>query len=145
MTMDTTDARQALDQITETKRALAQRSAAPRGYYAVLGLAMAILTATTHTPRLWSIVGIAVALVLIGVSVVWYRSAVGTWAWGDLRGKGSWTFWIMASIGVGCVVISMLVDSVPLGVGLGVLTLCAWSILGPMWDRAYVAQMQERK
>lgn len=143
--MNEADAQEALDQISETKRAVAQRSSAPPGYYAVLGLAMGLLVATQPAPLPWRVIGLVAGLILVGVSATWYRRSVDTWAWGDLKGKGAWIIWVMLLIGFGGLLTSLLVDSFPLAIGLGVLILCVWSILGPMWDRAYVTQVQERK
>lgn len=143
--MDPRDAQEALDQISETKRVVAQRSSAPSGYYAVLGLAVALLTISASAPQPWMIIGITAGAILVGVSIGWYRSSVDTWSWGDLRGKGSWIFWIMAITMLGCYATSALVRWLPLSIALGVLVLGVMSILGPMWDRAYVAQVQERR
>ena len=143
--MDPREAQAALDQVTETKRAMAEKSSAPRGYHALLGLALAVLVVGVSAPLPWIIIGDAAGLVLLGVAARWYRSAVGTWAWAVPRGKGSWAYWIFALAALGCVVASALAKSLPLGIALGVVVLVATAFLGPLWDRAYIAQARDRK
>lgn len=143
--MDPTDALRALDQISEAKQVTARSSSAPRGYYALNGLAMGVLVVSESAPLPWQIACVITGGVLIALAWGWYRQRVDTWPRGSWRGKGSWSIWVIALVTFGCLITSILIRSVPLSIVLGILVLCVWVILGQIWDRTVADQVREQK
>ena len=134
--MDAKDAKDALDQISFTKDEVAQRWKAPKGYYALLGLAMWLNIVAIVLPFPWGFIAVSLTLVTVGVAVSWHMRVSGMWAFADLRGQGAWIFWTMVIVLLAGFIAAVLIDSVKVAAVLGGVVFVTWSVLGPIWDRA---------
>lgn len=146
--MDSQDAKDALDQISLTKKAISERSKAPKGYYAFLGFLIGLDIFAIPLPLPWKLLLIAVATAGIGAAVGWYRQTVGTWARGNLSGRDAWAYWVLAIVDLVALVVVMIVGLTngpwfPISIIAGVAAFVATSVLGPVWDRAYQQQVRD--
>lgn len=143
--MDASEAQSALDSISKARRSAAEVSKAPPGYYALLGLAYALLvvSASFEGGWIWAFQGLTWAVLI--ASVFWYSRAVTTWGWGNIFGKGAFWFWLMMVVGVGALVSSFLVSELWFSIVVGAVTVVVWAVLGPVWDRAYRAQLEAKE
>lgn len=142
--MDQREARDALEQIGDAKRVASTHSRAPRGYYALLGLAIGIDVAAIVFPFPWNFTGIIATLLLVAAAIAWYRSVVGTWSWGTVNALSAWPFWVLVAVVVAALIVSIMVGTVPAAIGSGLVAFVAVCIFGPIWDRNYVQQVRER-
>ncbi|MFT3943389.1 MAG: hypothetical protein QM705_06130 [Ancrocorticia sp.] len=134
--MDAQEAKDALDQISVTKDEVVQRWKAPKGYYAILGLAMWLNIVAITLPFPWGLIASMVTVVTVGVVLSWYMRVVGMWAFADIRGKGSWIFWMMVIVLLAAFAAAALIDNVRVAAVLGGIVFVTWSVFGPIWDRA---------
>ncbi len=139
--MDANEAREALAQIADTKQQIADRSAAPKFYYAAIGLVQWLFILAITLPMPWSVPLIALGLAGLGATVAWYQRVSGTWAWGDIRGIGSWLFWVMVAITIVAVVCAMTWNTPVVGLIAGGVVFLTYAFVGPFWDRAYQRQL----
>ncbi len=142
--MDAQEAKDALDQISVTKDAISERSKAPTGYYSALGLGLWLDIVAVVLPLPWEFLVLVVALAIIIVTVSWYSRVVGTWSMGNIRGKDSWAFWIMMIVAVAAFLATVILDSLQIAAISGGIVFVVFSILGPIWDRAYQQQVRDR-
>lgn len=139
--MDANEARDALDQIAQTRHEVAERSQAPRGYYAAIGFVQALFITSFAVVVPWNFLLLVPGLVILGVTVGWYRGTVGTWSMANLRGQGSWLFWLMVAVTVAGVAVAITSPSVLVAIIAGAVVFVAYAVLGPIWDRAYQRQV----
>ena len=143
--MDASEAQSALDSISKARRSAAEVSKAPPGYYAVIGLVLALLIVSVSFEGAWTWVVLAAAWVVLIAAVFWYSRTVSTWGWGNLFGKGAFWFWLMVVVGAGALVSSYLVRELWFSIVVGAVTVVVWAVLGAVWDRAYRAQLEAKE
>lgn len=140
--MENKEARESLAAIADAKRTTAENSKAPAGYYSVIGLAMGLLQIGLPLQFTWRLPLLLVAMLLVIGAVVWYSQTVSTWAWASLRGHGAWLFWLMMVFPLIGFAVVVPTQSLGIAVASAAVTVVAWSVLGPLWDRAYRRQME---
>lgn len=141
--MDANEARDALEQIAVTRREVAARSQAPRGYYAAIGFVQALFIVSFSVAVPWNFLLLVPGLVILGLTVGWYRGTVGTWSMANLRGRGSWVFWLMVAVTVAGVAVTIAAPSVLMAIVAGAVVFATYTVLGPVWDRVYQRQVSE--
>ncbi|MFZ1382219.1 MAG: hypothetical protein WAS54_05440 [Scrofimicrobium sp.] len=151
--MEAKDAFDALEQISDTKLRVSERSNAPKGYYTALGLGIAGSVAVVGLPLPWNLVPLVIAIGIYVVTINWYIRTVGMWTWGDVRGVQPWAFWALATVVAVALTVVVVFsiqasESGDYGTSYVVTATCAVvaflavSVLGPIWERAFVRQVR---
>ena len=134
------EAREALGRIEDTRRATARRAASPKGYYAVAGAGMGLVTLGIGldgwTRWILYFVGLACAY----GAMVWYTKHTGVVTWATLREPGAWRAWLMIAVSLVGLAVAIL-GAAPAAIAAGV-TVLTWSVLGPAWDAAWVRSLE---
>ncbi|MBM9463081.1 hypothetical protein JL108_06435 [Aeromicrobium sp. YIM 150415] len=139
---DDAAAREALASIEDVRAGIADRAAAPTGFYAYLGVGAALLT-VSMAARGWQPVIFAVALAIVLSSVFWYRRSTGTWDFGNPFVREAWRYWLMiVPFAVGLIV-AAITQSLVVATVFAVVTVLLWTVVGPQWDRDYRRALRE--
>ncbi|MFT3876440.1 MAG: hypothetical protein QM708_08475 [Propioniciclava sp.] len=137
------EARKSLDDISETKRFVAQRARPPRGYYAVVGIgpAAAILSFAFHgSLQYWLLIA---GFIPAFFANLWLKSATGTWTATVLSTAllKEWPVWILAAV-FGAGLISAVIEKTLLVALIGAAaTLLAFAVVGLICGRGRQEQV----
>lgn len=139
---DANEAAAALESIGHAKEVTAKASAAPPGYYALLGLAMGsfIVSQVLEQPTSLLLIGLAAAFLVGAVS--WYAKRVPTWSFGRVFDRTAWAFWVMMAAAAGAIAVAVWSESLTIALLAGGSTFVVWTVFGPIWDRAYRQQLE---
>ncbi len=137
------EAAAALDMVHEAHRTVAARAASPRGYYVLVGAALALLVGSlpVQNSLRWAFVAAALALAVGAIS--WYRRHTGVAAYATFRERGVWRVWALIGVllvgGAAAALTGSYLVSIP--AALVVWGVCAW--LGPAWDADMVRSLEQ--
>lgn len=111
------EAARLLDGVQEAKTVTASQSKAPPGYYTALsiGVGLAILGASSQVPGHFALL------------------------------IGAWVFWLMMILAAAGLAATLWTDSALAAAISAAAVVLSWSVLGPLWDRAYVAQLRSKQ
>lgn len=140
--IDAAEAARALEEISGTRHAVAARVGAPSGYYLRLGVSTAILVLAQAADDPWRMVGLIVALAVLGWAVRDYRRATGTWTMASLRIPGVWRFWVMAAVMMAALLVAMEARSWIASLGGAAAILAVVPTFGPRWDADWVRSLE---
>lgn len=134
--MDQNEAREALEQIAATRRNTAEHAASPKGYYAVAGFGMALVTVGLGVDggMRWALY--AIGLITMIMAMRWYSERTGIVAWATLREPGAWRAWIMAAVALVGVGVALALG-LGAAIGAALVTWVVWSVVGPRWDAVW--------
>lgn len=137
------EAREALEDIARTRRDTARAAASPKGYYfaAGSGIALVILGLGLEGTARW--VFYAFGLLTTLSAMRWYTKHTGVVTWATFREPGAWRAWVIVAVSLAGIVVASTLDAVAALVA-AVVTLTAWSVLGPSWDEAWVRSIQDQ-
>lgn len=139
--MDERDAaREALEQIAVTRRTTAHRVASPKGYYAVAGVGVGLVTLGLGLDGWvrWALYVAGLATVLGAMQ--WYTRRTGVVTWATLREPGAWRAWLMIAVSIAGLAAAAF-GPLPAVVA-GVVTASSWAVLGPAWDADWVRSIE---
>lgn len=142
--MDAKDARDALEQIAQTRVNVAARSKAPSGYYAAVGVLQALFLISITLESPWSFLLLIPGIAAVGFLAGWYRRSAGTWGLGDMKGEGSWLFWLIVAVTIIAFALVIILQTVLISLVSGGAVFITYATLGPLWDRAYQSQVAQR-
>ncbi len=136
------EAREALEQIAATRRTTAHRVASPKGYYAVAGVGMGMVTLGLGLEGWvrWALY--AVGLVTVLGAMQWYSKHTGVVTWATLREPGAWRAWLMIAVSIAGLAVALF-GAVPAAIA-AVVTALSWAVLGPAWDADWVRSIEDQ-
>lgn len=139
--MDERDAaREALEQIAVTRRTTAHRVASPKGYYAVAGVGVGLVTLGLGLDGWVRWVLYVAGLVTVLGAMQWYSKHTGVVTWATLREPGAWRAWLMIAVSIAGLAAATF-GPLPAVVA-GVVTASSWAVLGPAWDADWVRSIE---
>ena len=139
--MDERDAaREALEQIAVTRRTTAHRVASPKGYYAVAGVGVGLVTLGLGLDGWVRWVLYVAGLATVLGAMQWYSKHTGVVTWATLREPGAWRAWLMIAVSIAGLAAATF-GPLPAVVA-GVVTASSWAVLGPAWDADWVRSIE---
>jgi len=143
--MERDEAAEALESIDVTRRALAPRLTAPRGYYAYLsvGAGLLILSAPLESGLRWVLM-MAAAGVFVS-AMYWYRNSTGTWSIANVFDVSAWRFWLMILPFLAGFLAAAITELMWVAIAAAIGVVLLWSIVGPIWDRDFRRQVEDRR
>lgn len=143
--MEKDEAAEALDSIDVTRRELAPRLKAPRGYYTYLSVGAGLLILSVPLESGWRWVLLLAAVGIILSSMYWYRNSTGAWSIANIFARSAWRFWVMLLLFLGGYLATAITERMAVAIPSAIGVILVWSIIGPMWDRDYRRSVEERR
>ncbi len=136
------EAREALEQIAATRRSTAHRAASPKGYYALAGFGMSLMTIGIGIEGSVRWTFYVLGLLTMFGALQWYSKHTGIVTWATLREPGAWRAWVIVVVSIAGVAVALF-GTVP-AICAAVVTWTTWAVLGPSWDAAWVRSIEEQ-